>query len=127
MSNKVLYRDIVPYDLPSAWSALEGPAFGVIDLPITVFWGPDRSFDLSDSDEVRFAYQQLVREGRVKSRADCSIRDCCGANGLGLCCRTDAGLLGKRPSQNSWPRHGRPRDRGCLSRASCCSSADLRP
>ena len=63
MSNKVLFRDIVPYDRPSAWSALAGPASGVIDLPISVFWGPDRSFDLSDPDEVRFAYQQLVREG----------------------------------------------------------------
>jgi hypothetical protein len=35
----------------------------VIELPLTVHWGPQRSFDLADPDQLRFAYQQLVREG----------------------------------------------------------------
>lgn len=63
MTRKVLYEDVVPYDLPSAWSALAGPCTGVIQLPVTVYWGPIRHFDVGDRDQRRYAYQQLVREG----------------------------------------------------------------
>lgn len=63
MADRVLYRDIVPYEVPSSLSALRGPASGVIELPITVHWGPQKRYDLSNTDQLIFAYQQLVREG----------------------------------------------------------------
>lgn len=63
MAGKVLYRDIVPYETPSSLSALHGPASGVLELPITVHWGPSRTFDLSDTGQRRMAYRALVREG----------------------------------------------------------------
>ncbi|UAL30425.1 transcriptional regulator [Nocardioides rotundus] len=63
MAGKLLYRDIVPYETPSSLSALHGPASGVLELPITVHWGPSRRFDLSDTGQRRMAYRALVREG----------------------------------------------------------------
>lgn len=63
MAGKVLYRDVVPYETPASLSALHGPASGVLELPITVHWGPSRVFDLSDTGERRMAYRALVREG----------------------------------------------------------------
>ena len=38
--DKVLYQDTVPYEAPSALSALSGPVSGSIELPINVHWGP---------------------------------------------------------------------------------------
>lgn len=63
MAGKVLYRDIIPYETPSSLSALHGPASGVLELPITVHWGPSRIFNLSDTGQRRMAYRALVREG----------------------------------------------------------------
>lgn len=59
MAGKVLYRDIIPYETPSSLSALRGPVAGVLELPITVHWGPSRSFDLSDTGQRRMAYRAL--------------------------------------------------------------------
>ena len=60
---KVRYRDIVPYEAPTALAALRGPDCGTIDLPITVHWGPMRTLDLSDTGQRRMAYRALVRDG----------------------------------------------------------------
>lgn len=61
--DKVLYQETVPYEAPSAPSALSGPVAGTIELPITVQWGPCRTFDLSDTGLRRMAYRAIVREG----------------------------------------------------------------
>jgi len=63
MTDKVLFRDIVPYEVPSSLAALHGPSSGLIELPITVHWGPRRRYDLDDGQQATFAYQQIVREG----------------------------------------------------------------
>lgn len=60
---RVLYQDLVPYDVPSSLSALRGPAAGALELPITVHWGPRRVFDLSRPGLLRAAYRAIVREG----------------------------------------------------------------
>ena len=62
-TNRTLYRDTIPYDVPSSLAALRGPSGGLIELPITVFWGPDRVFDLNSAGDRLCAYQALVREG----------------------------------------------------------------
>ena len=61
--DKVQYQNTVPYEVPSSLSALHGPARGTLQLPVTVHWGPSRSFDLSDTGQRRMAYRALVREG----------------------------------------------------------------
>jgi hypothetical protein len=63
MAERVLFKDVVPYDTPSSLSALKGPAAGVIELPLAIYWGPRRLYDLSDCHDLRSAYQALVREG----------------------------------------------------------------
>lgn len=62
-TGRVLYKDIVPYDTPTSLDALRGPATGVLDLPITVYWGPRQRFDLQDPADVEAAYQAIVRDG----------------------------------------------------------------
>ena len=62
-ARRVLFKDIVPYDTPTSLDALRGPATGVIDLPVTVYWGPRQRFDLDNPADVETAYQALVREG----------------------------------------------------------------
>lgn len=63
MADRVLYKDIVPYDVPSSLDALRGPAAGLLELPITVHWGPRRVFDLDRPGLRHAAYRAIVREG----------------------------------------------------------------
>lgn len=62
-AGRVRFRDLVPYEAPASLSDLHGPASGTIQLPLAVFWGPSRVFDLDDQGQRRMAYQALVREG----------------------------------------------------------------
>ncbi len=62
-TGRVLFKDTVPYDTPTSLDALRGPATGVLDLPITVYWGPRQRFDLQDPADVETAYQAIVRDG----------------------------------------------------------------
>jgi hypothetical protein len=41
---------------------LRGPASGVMELPLRLFWHADRAFDLDDPDLLRWAYQTVLRE-----------------------------------------------------------------
>jgi hypothetical protein len=75
VAERVLYRDIVPYDVPSSLDALGGPVTGVLELPVTVHWGPQRVYDLATSHEMVFAYQQIVREGTTADQERLLNRD----------------------------------------------------
>mgnify|MGYP003526634990 CR=1 FL=1 len=57
------YGGTIPYDTPSSLRALRGPEFGLIELPVTVHWGPQHTYDLADPSDLESAYQALVREG----------------------------------------------------------------
>jgi hypothetical protein len=47
---------------------LRGPAEGVAELPLRLFWSAaDRTFDLGDADMLRSMYEKVLREA---SRAD---------------------------------------------------------
>lgn len=59
---RVLYKDTVPYDTPTSLDALTGPATGSLEVPVTVHWGPRRSFNLDDPHDVHAAYRAIVRE-----------------------------------------------------------------
>lgn len=63
MAERVLFQDVFPYDVPASLSDLAGPRVGVLVLPHSIHWGPDRAVDL-DSDAGRSkAYRAIVREG----------------------------------------------------------------
>lgn len=70
MTEKVLFKDVVPYDTPSSLGALQGPAAGVIELPLDCYWGPPRQYDLSNSHDLRSAYRAVVRDGTTAVQED---------------------------------------------------------
>jgi len=41
---------------------LRGPASGLVELPLWLFWYPDRTFDLDDPATLRWMYQTVLRE-----------------------------------------------------------------
>jgi hypothetical protein len=52
-------RALVAADL----AALHGPAGGVVELPLRLFWSlPDHRFDLGDPDTRRWYYETVLRE-----------------------------------------------------------------
>jgi hypothetical protein len=63
MTDRVLYQDVIPYEMPSSLAALHGPTEGVITLPLTVYWGPDATADLSTPDGIEKVYENVIREG----------------------------------------------------------------
>jgi hypothetical protein len=43
---------------------LRGPAQGLVELPIWLFWHPDRRFDLAEPGMLAWMYQIVLREAR---------------------------------------------------------------
>jgi hypothetical protein len=41
---------------------LHGPVSGRAELPLRLFWNPDRTFDLGDPDMLRWMYENVLRE-----------------------------------------------------------------
>ncbi len=41
---------------------LRGPVDGVVELPLWLFWHPDRRFDLAEPDMLAWMYQIVLRE-----------------------------------------------------------------
>jgi hypothetical protein len=41
---------------------LRGPVAGTVELPLRLFWNPDRTFDLGDPDLLRWMYENVLRE-----------------------------------------------------------------
>jgi hypothetical protein len=41
---------------------LQGPVSGTVELPIWLFWHPDRSFDLDEPGMLAWVYQIVLRE-----------------------------------------------------------------
>jgi hypothetical protein len=41
---------------------LAGPEHGVVELPQRLMWNPDRSFDLDQPAELRWMYENVLRE-----------------------------------------------------------------
>jgi hypothetical protein len=56
-------RALVATDL----AGLRGPTTGTVELPLRLFWYPDRSFDLDEPGVLRWVYQTVLREA---TRAD---------------------------------------------------------
>ncbi|AQX81361.1 hypothetical protein BWO91_16580 [Plantibacter flavus] len=65
---RVFYEDIKPYDVPASLDELHGPEHGLLDLPITVYWGPASIVDLDTPGGIAKAYQAVLREGRVSDQ-----------------------------------------------------------
>ncbi|MDN4640475.1 recombinase family protein [Agreia sp. PsM10] len=72
---RVFFRDTKPYEAPSALDELRGPAHGVLELPHSVYWGPERTADLETAAGIRKAYQAALREGTAVEQVGLLNRD----------------------------------------------------
>lgn len=77
---KLVYANEVAYELPATLADLAGPASGVVDLPRYLYWGPERTVDLSDRVEVQRMYQAVVRIGTVADQIEWLNREVLLAN-----------------------------------------------
>lgn len=56
-----------PFVVAESLDDLRGPTAGVVELPHSIDWSPDRSYDLSDPDRTRWMYTRVIREaGQVE-------------------------------------------------------------
>ncbi|NQX15025.1 transcriptional regulator [Rathayibacter sp. VKM Ac-2857] len=65
-TERVLYGASKQYALPPSLEDRDGPASGVIELPLAVYWGPDPVVDLGTDSGAEKAYQALIQEGHVR-------------------------------------------------------------
>lgn len=57
----IRFRDLKPYYTVDSLDDLEGPEYGTITLPVTIFWSsPDRKFDVDIAALRRQAYPALL-------------------------------------------------------------------
>jgi hypothetical protein len=57
------YGDYRPYpDPPARLAELTGPTAGLMELPITIDWGPKRVYDMGGEAERRIVYERVLRE-----------------------------------------------------------------
>ena len=57
------YGDHRPYpDPPARLADLTGPTEGTIELPVTIDWGPKRSYDMASDADRRVAYELVLQE-----------------------------------------------------------------
>lgn len=81
MADRVSYRDIVPYEVPSSLDALRGPATGTLELPVTVHWGPQHVYDLARPDQTvsRINRSSAKAPPLIRRRRSAAISSCmCG-------------------------------------------------
>ncbi len=72
---RVFFRDTKPYEVPASLDELQGPAGGVLELPHSVYWGPERSADLDTPAGIRKTYQAALNEGTAAEQARLLNRD----------------------------------------------------
>ena len=53
--------DSLVYVVPESLESLEGPASGVVELPIHLDWGPDRRYEAGDDASCRTLYQLALQ------------------------------------------------------------------
>lgn len=72
---RVYFRDTKPYEAPASLDELQGPAAGALELPHSVYWGPERTVDLDTPSGIRKTYQAALREGTAEEQASILNRD----------------------------------------------------
>jgi len=70
MGDRVLFQDVIPYDVPASLADLHGPMSGLLVLPHSVHWGPDRVVSLDTEAGRLMAYRVVVREGTAAQQAE---------------------------------------------------------
>jgi hypothetical protein len=63
---KAHFGDTKPYYAPIKSESLIGPSSGMIKLPLHLYWGPERWFNLGHRASLRNVYQMVLEEGEVE-------------------------------------------------------------
>ena len=72
---KLVYADAVEYEIPNSLDSLSGPSDVVIELPRSLYWGPEKTVDLKNPSDVQRMYQAVVRIGTMQQQAEWLNRD----------------------------------------------------
>jgi DNA invertase Pin-like site-specific DNA recombinase len=72
---RVFFRDTKPYEAPASLDELHGPTGGALELPHSIYWGPERGVNLDTPSGIRKAYQAVLREGTAGEQALILNRD----------------------------------------------------
>lgn len=70
MARKIVYANEVTYSVPLSLEALQGPESGVIALPRGLYWGPERTTDLTVHSDMQRTYQAWSASERSPVRSD---------------------------------------------------------
>lgn len=63
MERSGTYAEERPYaNPPGRLADLTGPTEGVVELPLTLDWGPHRPYDLAAEVDRRILYERVIRE-----------------------------------------------------------------
>lgn len=65
---RVSFADRKVYAIPDRWEDLHGPAQGILELPVGLYWVPERAIDLSRIGQIRTGYRAVLCEGRVQDQ-----------------------------------------------------------
>ena len=57
-----LARPYRPVLVAGTLSELTGPQSGLVELPLRLWWNPQRTFDLDQSDALLWMYENVLRE-----------------------------------------------------------------
>ncbi|MCL2137711.1 MAG: hypothetical protein FWH40_09415 [Coriobacteriia bacterium] len=63
---KSSFGDIKPYYAPICIDTLQGPESGFLKLPIDIYWGPERIFNLSHRSSLHSAYRTILAESDIE-------------------------------------------------------------
>lgn len=82
-TGRVLFKDIIPYDTPRSLDALRGPASGMLDLPVTVYWGPPRASTCRIRRIWKLPTKHWFEKAPRPNRRHSSTSACCVESGPG--------------------------------------------
>ncbi|MCD4556954.1 transcriptional regulator [Schaalia sp. lx-100] len=60
---RIFFADTIPLAVPQRLEDLRGPENGWLDLPITVFWAPNRHFPINSDSQRIEAYKNILERG----------------------------------------------------------------
>lgn len=65
--DRVFLRDVKPYAVPESLDELQGPATGVVELPLSIYWAPgEHTADVGTDDGAWITYVSALSEGRLE-------------------------------------------------------------
>ncbi len=70
MTTRVLYRDVIPYDIPSSLAVLGAPPMVCSPCRSPFIGDPHATADLSTANGLEKAYENLVREGTTQQQEE---------------------------------------------------------